>query len=133
MVNILVGKEFTKKGKNKNRTLNLNGKLFVGGGQKYIPLLRDAQGNLAVNPATNQFWDYKKAYNNSIENIYQVTVSASYKWNKPKVTHELFINLDNLTNNKAKLTEFCDETKPNKVGNTTQFGLFPNIMYRVYF
>jgi hypothetical protein len=133
MLNILVGKEFTKKGKNKNRTLNLNGKLFVGGGQKYIPLLRDAQGNLAVNPATNQFWDYKKAYNNSIENIYQVTVSASYKWNKPKVTHELFINLDNLTNNKAKLTEFCDETKPNKVGNTTQFGLFPNIMYRVYF
>ena len=133
MVNILCGKEFVNRGKKKNQTLNLNGKLFLGGGQKYIPLLRDAHGNLAVNPATNQFWDYKKAYDNSIENIYQITVSASYKWNKPKVTHELFINLDNLTDNKAKLTEYYDENKPNKVGNTKQFGLFPNVMYRVYF
>jgi outer membrane receptor protein involved in Fe transport len=133
LVNVLFGKEFANRGKKKNQTLNLNAKVFFGGGQKYIPLLRDAQGNLAVDPATNNFWDYKKAYTKSFESIYKVSVSASYKWNKQKVTHELFVNLDNLTDAKAKLSEYYDESKPGKVAYVTQFGLFPNLMYRLYF
>ncbi|MES2780702.1 MAG: TonB-dependent receptor [Bacteroidota bacterium] len=133
LVNILCGKEFGNLGKKKNQTLNLNGKLFFAGGQKYIPLLRDAQGNLAVDAANNKFWDYKKAYDKKFNDIYQVTVSASYKWNKQKVTHELFLNLDNLTNAQGKLSEFYDENKPGKVGYVRQFGLFPNLMYRLYF
>jgi hypothetical protein len=65
--------------------------------------------------------------------VYQVVVSASYKWDKRRTTHEVFVNLDNVTNNKAKLSEFYDESEPGKIGYVTQFGLFPNIMYRVYF
>jgi hypothetical protein len=133
LVNVLFGKEFAIRGKKKNQTLNLNAKIFFGGGQKYIPLLRDAQGNLAVDPAGNKFWDYKKAYKKDIEDIYKVTISASYKWNKPKVTHELFVNLDNITNAKGKLSEYYDEKSPGKVGHVTQFGLYPNLMYRIYF
>ncbi len=133
LANILVGKEFANLGKKNNQTLNLNAKLFFGGGQKYIPLLRDAQGNLAVDPANNKFWDYKKAYEKSIEDIYKVTVSASYKWNNPKVTYELFLNLDNLTDAKGKLSEYFDEKSPGGVGYVTQFGLFPNLMFRLYF
>ena len=133
LVNILFGKEFANLGKKENQTLNLNAKVFFRGGQKYIPLLRDAQGNLSVDPATNKFWDYKKAYDNKFENIYQVTVSASYKWNKQKVTHELFFTLDNITNAQGKLSEYYDENKPGNVGYKTQFGLFPNLMYRLYF
>lgn len=133
LVNILFGKEFTHLGKKKNQTLNLNAKVFFSGGQRYIPLLRDAQGNLNVDPSKNKFWDYSKAYDAKFEDIYKVTVSASYKWNKNKVTHELFLNLDNLTNNKGKLSEYYDETKPGKVGYVTQFELFPNLMYRLYF
>ncbi len=133
LVNILFGKEYAHLGKKKNQTLNLNAKVFFSGGQRYIPLLRDAQGKLAVDPANNKFWDYKKAYDTKFEDIYKVTFSASYKWNKEKVTHELFINLDNLTNNKGKLSEYYDEKKPGKVGYVTQFELFPNLMYRLYF
>ena len=133
LANILFGKEFANLGKKKNRTFSLNAKVFFGGGQRYIPLLRDVQGNLAVNPASNKFWDYKKAYEKKFEDIYQVNLSASYKWNKPKVTHELFITLDNLTNNKGKLSEYYDEKIPGKIGYVTQFALFPNLMYRLYF
>lgn len=133
LVNILFGKEFPKLGRKGNQTLGLNAKAFFGGGRKVIPLLRDAGGNLAVDPDNNRFWDYKKAYNNSIEDVYQVVVSASYKWDKRRTTHEVFVNLDNVTNNKAKLSEFYDESEPGKIGYVTQFGLFPNIMYRVYF
>lgn len=133
LANILIGKEFANRGKKKNQTLNLNAKVFFGGGQRYIPLLTDAQGRLAVDPANNKFWDYKKAYDKKFEDIYQVNLSASYKWNKPKVTHELFITLDNITNNKGKLSEYYDEKIPGKIGYVTQFELFPNLMYRLYF
>ncbi len=133
LVNLLGGKEFPGLGRKKNQTLGLNFKAYLAGGRKIIPLLRDAQGNLAVDPAKGQVWDYSKAFENSLEDAYQIQVSASYKWNKPRATHELFLNLDNLTNNKGRIMEFYDENEPGKVGYMTQFGFFPNLMYRVYF
>ncbi len=132
LVNFLCGKEFSNMGKKKNQTLSINAKVFFVGGQKIIPLLRDAKGNLAVNADKNQFWDYNRAYENSLDAPYQVQLSMSYKWNKRRMTHELFLNMDNMTNNKGKITEFYDEGKPNKIGYMTQFGFFPNLMYRVY-
>ncbi|NJN35559.1 MAG: TonB-dependent receptor, partial [Saprospiraceae bacterium] len=132
LVNVLCGKEFPNLGKKKNQTLAINAKAFFGGARKIIPLLRDAQGNLAVEPDKNRYWDYNQAFQNSLDDPYQILISASYKWNKKRVTHELFLNLDNVTDNKGKITEFYDEGKPNKIGNMTQFGFFPNLMYRVY-
>jgi TonB dependent receptor/CarboxypepD_reg-like domain len=133
LVNFLCGKEFPMLGKKQNQTLGLNAKVFFGGGRKIIPLLRDEAGNLAVDPAKNRIWDYSKAFESSLEDPYQIQVSASYKWNKRRATHELFVNLDNITHHKGKITEFYDETKPGKIGYMTQFGFFPNLMYRVYF
>lgn len=133
LVNILFGKEFVKLGKKKNQTLGINTKVFFGGGRKIIPLLRDGQGNLAVDPANNSYWDYKKAYNNKIEDIYQVTLSFSYKFNRPKATHEIFLNIDNITDHRGKISEYYDADEPNKTGYVTQFGIFPNLLYRIYF
>ncbi|WP_158856762.1 TonB-dependent receptor [Lunatibacter salilacus] len=133
LVNFLLGKEFVKLGRNQNQTFGINAKLFFGGGQKIIPLLRDENGNIAVDPTNNRFWDNNKAYENGLGDVYQVILSASYKWNKPKATHELFMNLDNVTNTKGRLSEFYDEGEPDDIGYVTQFGLFPNLMYRVYF
>lgn len=133
VANILFGKEFTKLGRRRNQTLALNTKAFFGGGKKIIPLLRDAQGNLAVDPANDKYWDYENAYENKIEDVHEITVSASYKWNKPKATHELFVDLISVTNTKGKLYEYYDENAPNSIGHVTQFGFFPNLMYRVYF
>ena len=133
LVNILAGKEFKNLGKKRNQTLALNAKVFFGGGQKYIPLLRDAQGNLAVDPANDQYWDYEKAYDNNIDDIYYINLSVSHKFNRPNATHEIFIDLHNITNNKGRINEYYDETQPNSTGNTIQLSFFPNIMYRVYF
>ena len=133
IVNVLAGKEFTGLGKKENQTLGLNAKVFVGGGKRILSLLRDDNGEVAVDAENGQFWDYENAYENKIEDLYQIIVSASYKWNRPEATHELFINLDNLTNNKGKISEFYDSREPGNVGYLTQFGFFPNLMYRVYF
>ncbi|UTW65570.1 TonB-dependent receptor [bacterium SCSIO 12643] len=133
LMNFLAGKQFDHLGKKKNQILSLNAKVYFGGGRKIIPLLRDDQGNLAVDPDNNQYWDYKKAYNNDLEDVYSVTISASYKFNREKTTHEIFLNLDNITNAQAKLSEYYDESQPNNIGYVSQFGTFPNLMYRIYF
>lgn len=133
LVNFLVGKEFINLGPQKNKSLSLNAKVFYGGGRKYIPLLRDADGNLAVDTEKGRFWDYNKAYDNSLDDLFQFTLSASYKINKQRVTHEFYLNIDNATNSRGRLTEYYDEREPGKVGYVKQFGMFPNLIYRIYF
>lgn len=133
IVNILFGKEFRNVGKKHNQVLALNTKVFFEGGERYIPLIRDAQGNIDVDPVKNRYFDFSKAYNSKLDNIFLLNMSACYKFNKPKATHEIFLDLMNLTNSKGRLAEYYDPAKPGKIGYSTQFGFFPNLMYRVYF
>jgi hypothetical protein len=133
MVNVLCGKEFKNIGRKHNKTLAINSKIYFGGGERYIPLLRDAQGNVNVNPSKDEYWDYAKAYNNKLDNVFQLNFSVSYKINKHHVTHELFLDLQNLTNNQARISEYYDPAQPDKIGYTREFQFFPNFMYRVYF
>ena len=133
LVNLLFGKEFKNLGSNNNQSLSINGKIFLGGGKRYIPLLRDETGNVSVDPSTNTYWNYKEAYNNKIDDLFQLNISLSYKFHKTKVTHEIFLDLMNITDNKSRISEYYDGSKPDKVGYLTQFGFFPNLMYRVYF
>lgn len=133
LFNLLAGKEFDQLGRKHNKTLALNAKVFFGGGKKILSLLRDAQGNITVDPANDLYYDYANAYEHKLEDVYTVILSASYKINKPKTTHEIFLNLDNITNSKGKLLEYYDADEPNSVGYLSQFGFFPNLMYRLYF
>lgn len=133
LLNFLFGKEYVDWGKKKNQTFEINTKLFFGGGRRIIPLLRDSNGNLAVEPANNKYYDNTKAYENSLEDIYTITLALSYKWHKPKSTHELFLNIDNITNNKPKLSEYYDPEEEDGIGYLTPIGAFPNLMYRIYF
>ncbi|MEP4135157.1 MAG: TonB-dependent receptor, partial [Cyclobacteriaceae bacterium] len=88
MANILAGKEFLNLGKKDNQALTINLKVFMGGGRKIIPLRRDDQGHLNVDPANDRYWDYDKAYESSLDDLYQIDLSMSYKWNKLETTHE---------------------------------------------
>ncbi len=133
LVNLLFGKDFPKLGRKQNKTISFNGRAFIGGGKKIIPLLRDANGNLAVDPASSRYYDYTKAYRNSLDDIYQITLSVGYKINKKRATHEIFLNIDNITNNRARLNEYYDSGEAGSVGYMRQSSVFPNLMYRVYF
>ena len=86
-----------------------------------------------MDPASNRYYDYSKAYERGIDDIYQITMSVGYKINKRKTTHELFLNIDNITNNRRCLTEYYDPGEPGSVGHMRQSAAFPNLMYRVYF
>lgn len=131
--NLLFGREFTDLGKNGNQSLTINFKAFYSGGKRVTPLLRDDEGNLAVNPDQGIFYDDSKPFEKKLDDLYQINLSASYKWNKKKSTHELFLNIDNITNYKGQINEYYDAEEPESIGHLTQFGIFPNLMYRVYF
>ena len=133
LINFITGYEFINLGKKNNQTLNLNAKVFYGGGKNILSLKRDSEGNLAVDPNNNDYWDYDNAYSNKLDDIHLIVLSASYKWNRKKTTHELYLTLDNLTNTTGRISEFYDEREPGQVGHMKQFGFFPNLLYRVYF
>ncbi|WP_417611976.1 TonB-dependent receptor [Owenweeksia hongkongensis] len=133
IANILAGKEFLNLGRKDNQALTINLKVFVGGGRKIIPLRRNDQGQLNVDPANDQYWDYDKAYESSLDDLYQIDLSMSYKWNRPKTTHEFYLNIYDITGAKRRISEYYDDSEPGNIGYVTQVGLFPNLMYKVYF
>ncbi len=133
LANVLFGKEFDKLGRKQNKTLTVNAKFYFNGGQRYIPLLRDAHGNLAVDPVNGRFWDYNKAYEKRMDALYSFNFSISFKINRIKATHEIFLDLPNITNHKGKMSEYYDANIPGKIGYITQMMFLPNVMYRVYF
>ena len=133
LINALVGKEFVNLGKKKNKSLAINAKLFYGGGKPIIPVLKDEQGNATVDVENNKFWDYDKAYQEKLDDVYTIIISATYKINKKKAAHEIYLNLDNVSSTQAKLSEYYDPNEENGVAYVSQFGFFPNLMYRLYF
>ncbi|WP_223252707.1 TonB-dependent receptor [Owenweeksia hongkongensis] len=133
IANILAGKEFLNLGRKDNQALTINLKVFVGGGRKIIPLRRDDQGQLNVDPANDQYWDYDKAYESSLDDLHQIDFSMSYKWNRPKTTHEFYLNIYDITEAKGRISEYYDDSEPGNISYITQVGLFPNLMYKVYF
>jgi len=132
-VNLLAGKEFKNLGKKQNKILALNIKAYMAGAQRYIPLLRDEEGNVAVDPENNQYWDYAKAYNNDLVHVYNVNLSISYKINRKNSTHELFLDLMNVIRSDSHLSEYYDESQPSDIGYEKEMIFLPNLMYRVYF
>ena len=132
-MNALYGKEFVKLGKKKNKVIGLNGRINYTGAKRIIPLYRNANGQAIFNTATNSFRDISKAYENGLDNLFQVNFGASYKINRPKATHEFTLDIINLLNNKANVYEFYNPRFENNTGYVTQLSLLPNILYRVHF
>lgn len=133
LVNLLAGKEFRGLGKKDNQVFSINAKAFFGGGHSYVPLLRDENGQVAVDVKKGLIYDESKAYQQRLDNIVNVVASVSYKWNFRRTTHELYLNIDNLTNHRARLTEYYDAKAPGGIGNERQVGIIPNFLYRIYF
>lgn len=105
----------------------------MGGGRKIIPLRRNDQGQLDVDPANDLYWDYDKAFESSLDDLYQIDLSMSYKWNNLKTTQELYFTICNITAAEGRISEYYDESEAHNIGYVTQIGLFPNLMYKVYF
>jgi hypothetical protein len=129
--NLLWGKEWHP-GQKKNRTLTIAIKSTAGGGRRYTPADRAASDYLRelveIDSLQNslQFRDY-----------YRLDFRIGYRINRPKVTHEIMVDILNILNRKnvLGLTYVPDPANPsaNPFREQNQLGRLPLFWYRLDF
>jgi hypothetical protein len=126
-VNLLIGKEFNVGSKLKSKVLGINMKFYFMGGRRYEPL------NLEESIVKEESVYYNdKAYNNKLDDIFQMNLSITYRINRPKAGHEFIIDVANMTNNQARIEEYYDKYAKERKYDY-QLNMLPNIMYRIHF
>lgn len=124
--NFLIGKEWEIGDTEKNRTLSVNARITYIGGRKYIPL--DLEASIEADEAVR---NYDEAYTDKMDDIFQLNLGASLRRNRANSTHEFRVDIQNATNNQAKIDEYY--VGGGEVWYATQLGIIPNLIYRVYF
>ncbi len=75
---------------------------------------------------------YEKAFDDRLDHIFQCNLTMTYKINRKKVAHEFFLDVVNLTNNQARISEYYNDYNQ-EIEYSTQLSMLPNFMYRFYF
>ena len=127
--NLLSGKDFAV-GTKGNKTFGINAKFVLAGGQRFTGI--DEAGAIAGQTevfSTTPFTEKIKAY-------YRFDLGINYQWNKTKTTHNLSLNIQNITSriNTTELDYFFDELT-NRIVTTKseQNGLIPVLKYSINF
>jgi len=124
--NVLLGKEF-KFGKKKNKTFGINTKVSLIGGNRYTPI------DLAASQASGYtIYQENNPFSAKGEDIFFLNLGLTYRVDMKNASHSIKIDIQNLTNHQAVVSEFYNE-RVNKVEQYTQLSLVPNLVYRVKF
>lgn len=123
-LNFLAGKEF-KTGANSKIIFDI--KLTTAGGKRYSPI--DLQRTLETGDIVEVD---DEAYSRQFDPYFRTDVKLSYRWNRSKVAHEFFINIDNVFNTENVFMQTFNTTTL-QVENVNQTGFFPTFQYKIYF
>ena len=127
--NLLSGKDFAV-GTKGNKTFGINAKFVLAGGQRFNGIDEAASiANQTEVFSTTPFTEKVKAY-------YRFDLGINYQWNKTKTTHNLSLNIQNITSriNTTELDYFFDKLN-NRIVTTKseQNGLIPVLKYSINF
>jgi len=124
VMNLLGGYE-KKVGKSSVLTFDL--KTVWAGGRRYVPF--DIEQS-CLNKTAKYDWSqaYKKRYNDYFRTDFRI----GYKLNRKKVTHEVGLDLQNVSNSKSIFMEGWDADKCEKY-TVYQMGFMPMMLYRIQF
>ncbi len=125
--NILFGKEFKLKSAKKNKTLALNLKATLIGGNRYTPI--DLQSSIA---ADETVYHLDKINESKLDDIFILNFALIYRINKKKTTHEFKLDIQNVTNNQATVGYYYND-EDQKIESFAQLSILPNIMYVIKF
>ncbi len=128
IVNGLIGKEWTF-GRNKQNVLGLNLKLTLQGGDRYSPV--DEAATLS-HPDKEVQYDESKAFSKQFSPMFLTNVSASYKINRNKVSHEFAVQSANTTGYKEYYGHRYN-TKKNIIEPDRQAVSIFNVSYKIQF
>jgi hypothetical protein len=125
--NLLLGKEFVLDKNRKSRYLGVNLKATLLGGNRYSPI--DLEASIASGETeilTEQ--TYEKKY----DDVFFINLGLSYRFNRPKTTHEIKMEVRNLTNNQAVTARYYDDSRE-EIMEVNQLQLLPNFSYTIKF
>ncbi|MDJ1504558.1 TonB-dependent receptor [Xanthocytophaga agilis] len=125
VVNLLAGKEFHI-GK-KDNVLSINWKLTTTGGRyiQVIDMARSVEMNTTI-------FDNSQAYTKQQSAYFRTDLKIGYKMNRKHSTHELAIDLQNITNNQ-NIFQQAYNPRTNRIGTAYQQGFLPIPYYKLTF
>jgi hypothetical protein len=123
--NALAGKEFTLKARN---VFSIDAKVVWAGSNRYLPF--SSQQLAEFHHIRIDDWD--NAYNQRMKDFFRINLRFGYRINLFKASHEIALDIYNLTNHKNIFLEYFDSI----TGETQtyyQFSFLPILLYRVQF
>jgi hypothetical protein len=124
VVNALAGKEFKIKTKH---TFALDVKVVYAGGKRYVPI--DIDKSMLYN---RQLYFNDKAYSPQYDPYFRIDLKTSYRLNSKRVTHEVSVDIQNLTqHNNVFQQSFDISTKTIRTDYQLKFFFVPQ--YRLTF
>jgi outer membrane receptor protein involved in Fe transport len=126
IANGLFGKEFMV-AKNKNKIIGINSKVTLMGANRLmnIDLAESIKQNSTV-------LDEKNAFQKKGDDIFSLNIAVSYRINKPKLSHEFKIDIQNVTNNAAVIEYYYNDFSK-EIETVTQLSLLPVMSYTINF
>ncbi len=124
--NILAGYELAL-GKNKNRLLSLDVKYTTAGGNRYTPI--NASASIAEGQAV--YFD-NQAFSQRFTPYSRLDLKLSFRVNKKRISHMLYVNVENILNTQNILDQIYDPGS-HTVHLEYQLGVFPYGGYRLEF
>jgi hypothetical protein len=126
--NLLIGKEWNLNSKKqKNKVIGINAKISSLGSRRYTPI------NLEESIVRDETVHYEdQAFSKRGDNIFIANIAISYRIDNKKLSQELKLDMQNATNNSARLGYYYNENK-NKIESFDQLPLLPVVMYTIHF
>ncbi|MBK7963866.1 MAG: TonB-dependent receptor [Bacteroidetes bacterium] len=121
------GKEITTGSKFKNRIIGLNIKVIYAGGLRTTPI--DVEKSMAEE---STYYFEKQAFTGQNPAYFRTDIRISMKRNRPKATHILSLDVQNVTNQMNVFGDYFD-VKSGKVKTYYQTPLIPILGYRIEF
>ncbi|WP_375435164.1 TonB-dependent receptor domain-containing protein [uncultured Hymenobacter sp.] len=125
VANALLGREFRVGHKSNTFTVSL--KAATTGGRYVTPL--DYEASSQVRTA---IYRYDRAFSEQQANYFRADVKLGYKINRARLTHEIAIDLQNVSNN-DNVFEQAYNPRTNRIGTAYQQGFLPIPFYRLTF
>lgn len=126
--NFLVGKEFTVgKKSGVDKTIGINSRITLLGGRRFTPI------DLASSIQQGKQVEFEnQAFDKKGDDVSYLNLAVSYRVNKPKLSHEIKLDIQNITSNSTAIDYYYSEAT-NKVEELPQLELLPVIKYTINF
>ncbi|MEZ4685409.1 MAG: TonB-dependent receptor [Bacteroidia bacterium] len=124
--NLLIGKEFLL-GKSKQNRLIFSGRAVWSGGKRFTPIDLNASKDAGY---TVRQWD--KRYESRTPAYFRPDISVNYVWNRPKVTHTIRIDIQNVVSRTNVFSEYYDR-RTEQIEFDERGGMIPVLSYKINF